>query len=108
MGYRWFQNFFQFPMDINYDDTLMSSIPYPYVELGIHTTFKTVQIGSFVGGWILPGIMHGINKTTPLKNKMRLYGRYGVLIGKKACLYFCCLRIYAFSTNCFLKNLMTP
>jgi len=81
MGYRWFQNYFQFPMEGNYDDRQMQEIPYPYFELGIHVTMKTVQTGSFIGGWILPAIVHSFNQTTTLKNKMKLYGRYGVLIG---------------------------
>lgn len=85
MGQTWAQNFAQFPVSEfvgHFDHKQMADIPYPFAELTIHATFKTVEAGSLIGGWILPAIIHNFNPaTTTLKDKIKLYGRYGVLIG---------------------------
>lgn len=69
----WTKNMLGLPLT----DSEMKTIPYPGTELGVHITTKTVQAGSFLGGFVIGPIYGFLRKRA---SAMR-FGARGAAIG---------------------------
>jgi hypothetical protein len=80
MSKQWAKNF----VGLHMTDFEMLLVKNPQLELTIHITFKTVQLGTFLGSCVIAPIVQSLSgprTQLAFKSRMYEYGAYGSLLG---------------------------
>lgn len=83
MSKQWAKNF----VGLHCTDFEMLQVKNPQLELTIHITFKTVQLGTFFGSCVVAPIVQSIagpRTEAAFKARMFEYGAFGSLVGLAA------------------------